>query len=173
MVALVSPRGKVDALRQALPKEFADVPIQTYREAPSLSRYEAVHERALQTHKVRTRVVTVVEPPAEDSFRVARSFDSTYYMPTMERLQGVKLHQDELTAAAQVLMQYTSFTGALCGLLMPIAEAFRVHNALRELQWYSGLDPLNPLDEHDRPRDLIIGKIRMGVRPVSPYRRRR
>lgn len=168
----ICPHGELARFRSALPMDFHDLPVLTYRSRPALSRFRQLHERALRAHRLRERTVTVVEPPAEGSLRVAVSSSGGYDLPEVAHIEGARLFQDELNVATRVQVQYRSVTGPLCDVVLPIPDALHLMNMLRELQWRSGLDPLNPLDENHRPRDVLVGQMRMGMVDRSVRRRR-
>jgi len=168
----ICPRGELSQLRSVLPTGFQNIPILTYRSQPALSRFRQVHEQALRAHRLRERLVTVVEPPPEGSLRVDASSSGGYNLPEVAHIEGARLFQDELNVATRVQVQYRSVTGSLCDVVLPIRDALYLLNALRELQWRSGLDPLNPLDENNRPRDVLVGRMRIGMSDGSRRRRR-
>jgi hypothetical protein len=150
---------------------FLDIPVLTYRTQPVLSRFRALHERALRSHRLRERIVTIVEPPPKGSLRVDVSSSGGYYLPEVAHVEGARLFQNELDVDTRIQVQYRSVTGPLCDIVMPIRDALYLLNALRELQWRSGLDPLNPLDENNRPRDVLVGRMRIGMSYTSRRRR--
>lgn len=162
--AFLCPRSDLHSLRDAIPERFCEVPILTYREwSGRITKMKRLHSRASLARRARERRVIITEPVPADSIRIERSA-GTYGLPEVGKIRGARLYQDELTVGAQVLVQYQTPTGLLCDLVLPLLDGCHLQNLLRTLQWYSGLDPLNPLDEFDRPRGLLLGSMHMGFR---------
>lgn len=163
IIAFICPRSHRAALAAALPEQFAAIPILTHRGSQQLSRLQRARDKALFAHRGRERVVRELEPPPTDTWWLRKDSNGAYYLPEVGRIRGARLFQDELMIATRILIQYQSTTGPLCDLVIPLHDTFYLMNVLRYLQKRSGLDPLNPLPPLERPRDILVGQMRIGM----------
>jgi hypothetical protein len=100
--AFICPRGEAPKLRALLPPQFSGIPILSYRDESRVSRYREIHERALRAHRLRERVVTVIEPPPKGSIRLDTLSTGRYYLPEVGHIEGARLFQDELDIETRI-----------------------------------------------------------------------
>ncbi|HXH40987.1 MAG TPA: hypothetical protein VNN08_20335 [Thermoanaerobaculia bacterium] len=168
--AFICPRHEVRSLASVLPNGFGDVPILPYGDR--LRRLQALRERAVWGYRGRERIVKVLTPPPAGTHWLWKNSDDAFQLPDVGLIRGVHLRQDEVQRNAIFLLQYEDVFGRMCDLAMQIGPAFTLLDSLERIRQMSGLHPTRPLPWLQRPRDLLIGRVRMGVNP-PPGRRSR
>jgi len=163
VVALICPRRDRRAFRDVIPKEFANVPVITYRSTDSISKLARARDRALLACRARERVVrTPAMPPAGTIF-LSHDANGAFYLPEVDEIKGARLFQDELMVATRVLLQYRSVLGTSCDLVVPLRTAVAMIHMVNLIWERSGLHPLYPLPPLARLRDLLVGEMRIGT----------
>jgi hypothetical protein len=167
VIAFICPREEAEHFTSLLPEPFRSVPVKTYRCGQRLSRLRRAQEQALWSYRGRERVVKVLQAPPKGTSWLWVDSAGAFQVPTAEQIRGARLHQDELRSDAIVLIQYYDVFGRLCDLLMRVGCSFALFDTLEHFRSTSGLHPSNYLPQRQRPRDIIVGRLTVGMRPRS------
>jgi len=103
--AFICHRNAMDTLHAAIPKEFHDVPILTYRTGRAISRLARARDQALYAHRGRERVVTVRKDPPQNTIWLSKNSNGAYHLPEVGRVWGASLYQDELISGIRSSVQ--------------------------------------------------------------------
>jgi hypothetical protein len=127
---VVCPRGERTALREAIPKEYRDVPIIPYAAGSGLAAaVRAFMHRFEATLHGRIRPVIRVEPtlPAKSpAIREHCRMPGVFEVPTVKKLMGIAASTDPVLDSAYVSVQYEDHNNFTIDMSMPFAEAAKL-----------------------------------------------